>query len=144
MNNKFFVAFISGTLKTNPLYQEPLKQNFEFVRFKIIAPTFSITNSPPIISNFVEYLTVYANTSKKVKVADLVDLEDKDTLSVKLEASCSNNPSDWIKLSDESTSEIKLVYRATQNLKDDSCTVDLTVSDNNPTKPMSKKKTVKV
>ena len=96
VKNKFFVAFISATLATNPLYQIPLKQNFELVRFKLIAPDFSITNSPPIISNFVEYLTVFANELKQVKVADLIDLEDKKTLTVKLEAACLKNPNDWI------------------------------------------------
>ena len=65
-----------------------------------MAPTYSITNSPPIISNFVESLIVYANESKQFKVADVVDLEDKDTVSVKLEVICFNNPSNWIKLSD--------------------------------------------
>ena len=50
-----------------------------------------MTNSPPIISNFVESLIVYANESKQFKVADLVDLEDKTTVSVKLEAFCFNH-----------------------------------------------------
>ena len=44
--------------------------------------------------------------------------------------------------SDASTSEINLVYKAPSDLKDDLCTVDLTVNDNNPIKPMSVKKTV--
>jgi hypothetical protein len=100
LKNKFFVAFISATLETNPLYQEQLKQNFELVRFKIIASEFSFTNAPPIISKFVEYLTIYANESMQVKVADLFDSEDKKTLSVAINASCPNNPSDWIKLLD--------------------------------------------
>ena len=108
----------------------------------MIAPDFSIVNSPPIISNFVKYHTVFANESKQVKVADLVDLEDKNTLTVELKAACPNNPSDWIKLSDASTSEINLVYKAPSDLKEDLCTVDLTVNDNNPIKPMSVKKTV--
>jgi hypothetical protein len=69
-------------------------------------------------------------------------LEDKDTLFVKSEAFCKNNPSDWIKLSDDRTSEINLVFTASENLKDDLCSVDLTVSDNNPVKPYSTKKNV--
>ena len=72
----------------------------------------------------------------------MVDLEDKDTVSVKLEAFCFNNPSNWIKLLDGSTSEINLVYRAPYDLKDDLCAVNLTVSDNNRTEPMSINKTV--
>jgi hypothetical protein len=77
-----------------------LKQNFEFFRFKVIAPEFSFNNSAPIISNFVEYLTIYSNESMKVKVADFFDMVDKKTLSIALKASCPNSPSDWIKLSD--------------------------------------------
>ena len=74
----------------------------------------------------------------------MVDLEDKNTVSVKLEAFCFNNPSNWIKLSEASFSEINLVYRAPHDLKDDLCTVNLTVSDNNLTEPMSINKTVLV
>ena len=144
MIGKFFVAFLSATLAKNPLNpnQPQFKQSFELTRFQVIAPDYNVFNSPPIISNFVEHLTVFANESKQVKVADLVDLEDKNTLTVKLEAACPNNPSDWIKLLDASTSEINLVYKAPSDLKDDLCTVDLTVNDNNPIKPMSVKKTV--
>ena len=72
----------------------------------------------------------------------MIDLEDKETLTVKLEAACPNNPSDWIKLSDVKTSEIKLVFKAPPYLKDDLCTIDLTFSDNNPITPMSIKKKV--
>ena len=68
----------------------------------MINPDFSVLNSPPILSNFVESLTVFANESKQFKVADVVDFEDKDTISVKLETSCPNNPDNWIKLSDTS------------------------------------------
>jgi hypothetical protein len=112
------------------------------VRFKVISPDIALTNSPPSILNLVEYLTVYANESKRVKVADIFDSEDNKTLSIELAASCPNNRSDWIKLSDALTSEINLVYRAPQDLKDDLCTVDITVSDNNPKTPMSIKQTV--
>jgi hypothetical protein len=78
----------------------------------MISPDFTLTNSPPYIFNLVEYLTVFANDSKRVKVADIFDAEDTKTLSVELKTSCSNNKSDWIKLSEASTSEINLVYRA--------------------------------
>ncbi len=114
------------------------------VRFKVINPDFSVINSPPIIQNLVELLIVFANESKKVKVADLIDYEDKNTLSVGLEATCQNNPSNWIKLSNASISEINIVYKAPQDLKDGLCSVDLIVSDNNPKTPMSSKKTTKV
>jgi hypothetical protein len=110
----------------------------------VINPDFNVINSPPIILNLVESLTVFANESKKVKVADLIDYEDKNTLSVVLEASCQNNPSNWIKLSDASISEIIIVYKAPQDLKDDLCIVDFIVSDNNPKTPMSTKKTTKI
>ena len=86
-----------------------------------------------MISNFVETLVVYANEQKTVKIANIDDIENKKTLSVKLEASCANNKSDWIKLSDGSPTEINIVYKAPQDLNDDSCAVDLTVNDNDPT-----------
>ena len=62
--DRFFVALISGVLATNPLYQPQLKENFELVRFKVIAPAYRIVNSPPMISKFVSQFTVYANESK--------------------------------------------------------------------------------
>jgi hypothetical protein len=105
----------------------------------VINPDFSVSNSATIFSNFVESFTVFANESKQLKIADLVDYEDKDTISVELETSCPNNPSNWIKLSDTSRSEINLVYKAPSDLKDDLCTVDLIVSDNNPNSPISTK-----
>ena len=54
LKDKYFVAFISGTLATNPNVQTNiLKQNFELVRFKVISAEFSLANSPPMFTNHV-------------------------------------------------------------------------------------------
>ena len=65
-----------------------MKLNFELVRLKVVSPDFKLANSPPVISNFVSLLTVFANESKQVKVADVADAENSDTLSVKITATC--------------------------------------------------------
>lgn len=61
LKDRFFVAFISGVLATNPLYQPNMKLNFELVRFKVVSSNFIQENSPPEISNLVGLLTIFAN-----------------------------------------------------------------------------------
>ena len=100
--DKFFVAFVSATLATNPLYQPQLKNYFELVRFKVIVPDFKIENSPPIVWNFIAEFTVIANEYNQITVAEFGDSENSANLSVKIAAVCLNNPSKWIKLADDS------------------------------------------
>lgn len=50
--DKIYVAFISGALATNPLYQPQMKQHFELARFKIIGPNFLVANHSPMIVNY--------------------------------------------------------------------------------------------
>ena len=60
--NRYFVAFVSGTLAKNELYpdQPQFKQNFELVRFKVINPNFLVANHPPVITDYGLYLIVSA------------------------------------------------------------------------------------
>ena len=102
LKDRLFVAYVSGTLATDQLFQPDMKQNFELVRFKVIAPDFRIANSPPVISNLIDQIIVFANESNQVVVADVSDAENNDTMSPTITATCSENPSDWIKISDAS------------------------------------------
>lgn len=142
--DRFFVAFVSGILATNPLYQPPLKQNFELARFKVIAPDYIVANSAPVISKFIDQLTIYANKYEQFTVGEVWDAENIKTLSVEITATCLNNPIDWIKLSDADASKIALVLRPPQDSKDDTCTVKLKVCDNDAISPMSIQKTVQI
>ena len=68
-----------------------------------------------------------------MRVADVWDAENLDIVSVKMTPTCEVNASDWIRLSEDSLSKISLVLKPPFELKDDSCQVELKVSDNNPT-----------
>ena len=77
---KFFVAFLSATLATNPLNpnQPQFKQSFELTRFQVIAPDYNVANSPPIISNFVSEIKIYEQDYKQIVVAEVSDDENND------------------------------------------------------------------
>lgn len=75
-------------------------------------------------------------------MAEVSDAENFNTISVKITATCSVNPSDWIKLSDDSSQKVSLFLKAPGDLKDDSCSVDLIVSDNDAVSPITIQKTI--
>ena len=70
-------------------------------------------------------------------MADVTDSENADILTVEMTVTCSINSSDWIKLSYDSSHKVKLIFKAPEDLLNDSCTVDLIVNDNDPVSPIT-------
>ena len=58
------------------------------MRFKVIAPDYRVSNSPPAISKFIEQLTIFASEVKQFTVGEVSDAENTDTLSVEITSAC--------------------------------------------------------
>ena len=143
--DRYFVAFVSGTLAKNEVYpdQPQFKQNFELTRFKVINPDFLVANHPPVITDHGLFLIVLASEKKSIIVADVYDLENIDKLTLKSRTNCFHNPTGWIHLS---LVDLKIILEleVPQDAEDDECTVNFEVNDNDTNSPMTVKKKIKI
>ena len=90
-------------------------------------------------------ITIFANESKEVAIAELSDFENSQALTItNLIAECAANDSNWINFSGSTNSKITLVMRVPSNVVDDTCIFVFTVNDNDLKAPISLTKKVKI
>ena len=82
----------------------------------IIPADYSVSNSAPVVSNFLGEIQIYANESREVVIAELSDFEDSSALTItNLKAECATNGSKWINYSKSTNSKIILIKTMKQD-----------------------------